>query len=93
MAELDQFWFGQGRDAEMGALEDVSVPVLDDFFQLLYLPALVWTQRFQVDLLEYFAFHLLKFKTDGGAIDIRFLAFEGVTEIVYKFIGIEFLLF
>ena len=83
----------------MCPLEDVSIPILYDLLQFLYLPALVGAQRFQVDLqrfpvdlLEDLTLHLFHLETDGCAVDLRVLALEGVTEIIDEFIGIEFLL-
>jgi hypothetical protein len=72
----------------MCPLEDVSIPILYDLLQFLYLPALVGAQRLQVDLLEDLTFHLFQLETDGCAVDLGTLAPEGVAEIIDELIGI-----
>lgn len=90
---LDEVWLGERSDAEMCALEDVYIPVLGDFFELLDLPALIRAQGFQVDLLEDFPLHILDGEIYRSAIHFRILALEGMSEIVYESLWLQFFLF
>lgn len=73
---------GERSDAEVGALEDVYILVLDDFLELLDLPSLIGTESLKVYLFEDFSLHVLDRETNRRAIHFWILALEGMSEIV-----------
>lgn len=77
---------GERSDTEVSPLEDVNIPVLYDFLELLDLPALIRAQGLQVDLFEDFPLHIFHGKTDRSAIYFRIFALESMSKIVDEFL-------
>jgi len=80
-------------DSKVGFLENIYIFVFYQFFHLFDLFTLVWSQCFDIDLLEDLLFNIFYISADRGSINFFVLSFEGMSEIVDKINTIKFFLF